>query len=77
MNCYFLSVGFLLCHKQNGRHYSQRAKSLSVVLLDQKLRSNDETCEVNELALKITQAIQPCVNRFAPEKLANSSKENE
>ena len=37
-------------------------------LLDQKLRLIDETCEVNEHVLKITQAIQSCVNRFAPEK---------
>ena len=37
-------------------------------LLDQKLRLIDETCEVNEHALKMTQAIQSCVNRFAPEK---------
>ena len=38
-------------------------------LLDQKLRSIDETVEVNEHALRITQAIQSCVDRFAPEKV--------
>ena len=48
---------------------SQRAKALNFLfLLDQKLRLIDETCEDNEHALKITQAIQSCVNRFAPEK---------
>ena len=45
-------------------------------LLEQKMRSIDETCEVNEHALKITQAVQSCVNRFALEKLENLSKEH-
>ena len=48
---------------------SRRPKALNFLfLLDQKLRSIDETCEVNEHALKITQAVQSCVNRIAPEK---------